>query len=212
MHDFLRNISDSYNRVATEYKAFINELDHKPLDREILSRFARMTIDQGKVYDLGCGPGHISAYLKKSGIDVNGVDISEGMIREAKITYKDIDFFVGNMFDLDVANDQLAGVVAFYSIVNIPQENLFEVFKEINRVIKPGGNFLISFHIGNEKKQLTRFLDQDVLMDFYFFEPDIILQILEKVGFVIDDVVIRYPYRGVEYQSKRAYILSTKNK
>jgi ubiquinone/menaquinone biosynthesis C-methylase UbiE len=210
LHDFIRNITDSYNRVATGYKIFINELDHKPLDREILSRFAKMTIDQGKVYDLGCGPGHIAAYLKKNGVDVKGIDISEGMIRQAQMIHNDIEFLVGDMFNLNITDDQLAGVVAFYSIVNIPQENLFEVFKEINRVIKPGGHLLISFHIGNETKQITRFLEQDVAMNFYFFEPDVIIHILEMVGFVMDDVVIRYPYQGVEFQSKRAYILSTK--
>jgi trans-aconitate methyltransferase len=36
----------------------------------VVARFAKMTIDQGKVYDLGCGPGHIAAYLKTNGVDV----------------------------------------------------------------------------------------------------------------------------------------------
>jgi ubiquinone/menaquinone biosynthesis C-methylase UbiE len=202
LHDFLRNITDSYNRVAAAYKIFINELDHKPLDREILTRFAKMTIDQGKVYDLGCGPGHIAAYLKKNGVDIKGIDISEGMICQAQMIHDDIEFVVGDMFNLNIVDNQLAGVVAFYSIVNIPQENLFEVFKEINRVIKPGGNLLISFHIGSETKYITRFLEQDVSMNFYFFEPDVIIHILEMVGFVIDDVIIRYHIRVLNFKVK----------
>ena len=45
----------SYDRVAQEYaRRMLHELDHKPLDRELLDRFAKQVIDKGRVADLGC--------------------------------------------------------------------------------------------------------------------------------------------------------------
>lgn len=149
-------------------------------------------------------------YLKANGSDVFGIDLSECMIEEARLLHENIDFFIGDMFNLKITDEELAGVVAFYSIVNIPQDKLTDAFQEINQVMKPGGKLFISFHIGNEERLVTRFLEQDVSMKFYFFEPDAIVQILEEAAFAIDDVVIRYPYKEVEYQSRRAYIMATK--
>lgn len=209
-YDFLKNVTEGYNRVAEEYTTFYHELDHKPLDRDLLSRFARITSGQGKVCDLGCGPGQIASYLKSAGSDVFGIDLTEGMIQQARLLNSEIEFFVGDMFHLELADEELAGIAAFYAIVNIPQDKLVEAFKEMNRVLKPDGKLLLSFHIGNEEKYITSFLEKDVDMRFYFFEPDSIIQILESAGFTIDDAVIRYPYKDVEFPSRRAYIMATK--
>jgi len=43
------------------------------------------------------------------------------------------------MMDLDLEDETLAGIAAFYSIVNIPQESLPLVFREMARVLQPNG-------------------------------------------------------------------------
>lgn len=211
MQEFLKNVSESYNKVAKDYRVFANELDHKPLDRDLLSRFSKLTDGQGKVCDLGCGPGQIAAYLKGLGSNVIGVDLSENMIEEAKSLHDNIEFLAGDMFNLSFLNEELAGVAAFYSIVNIPLDRLRDAFLEIHRVLKSAGTFLISFHIGNnEEKHITTFLEQDVSLNFYFFEPESIIELLEETGFNVDEVIIRFPYKALEFQSKRAYLFATK--
>ena len=57
----------TYDLVAPRYaERFVGELDHKPFDRALLERFAarwRPVAADLPVCDLGCGPGHIGAYL-----------------------------------------------------------------------------------------------------------------------------------------------------
>ena len=51
------HIRACYDAVAREYaEKFAGELAHKPLDRELLTRFANEVRGRGEVYDLGCGP------------------------------------------------------------------------------------------------------------------------------------------------------------
>ena len=146
-----RSIRQSYDRLADEYTRRISgELQHKPLDRQLLSRFAREVIGRGKVCDLGCGPGHIARYLRDAGTTVFGLDLSPRMLERARRLNPDISFVEGNMLALDLPDGTIAGIAAFYSIVHTPQDSLPAVFREMQRVLLPGGLLLLAFHIGDE--------------------------------------------------------------
>jgi hypothetical protein len=63
--DYIRTCCDA---VAQGYvDRFAGELAHKPLDRELLDRFASQVRGRGKVYDLECGPGQTTAFLHGRG-------------------------------------------------------------------------------------------------------------------------------------------------
>jgi ubiquinone/menaquinone biosynthesis C-methylase UbiE len=208
----LEKVRNCYDLTAAEYtKKFSGELFHKPLDRLLLKRFADENKDKGIIADLGCGCGHTTKFLKDSGVgELIGIDLSPAMIRQASQTNEDIKFEVGNMLDLRVQPEEFAAVLAFYSIVHFIPEELEKAFAEIHRVLKPFGQFLFSFHVGDEETHLDEFLDQKVDVTFYFFEVDAILQILGNAGFRVIDAAIRYPYQDFEYPSKRAYITAEK--
>jgi len=54
----------SYDRVAERYAETIgDELDHRPLERGLLDAFASLLGPDARVADIGCGPGHVTAYL-----------------------------------------------------------------------------------------------------------------------------------------------------
>lgn len=206
------SVRESYNKIADAYaRRYADELQHKPLDRELLSRFAISVKGRGEVCDLGCGPGHIARYLWNEGVHICGLDLSPAMIDQARKLNPDIAFRVGNLMALDVGDERLAGIVAFYAIVNIPEISLPTVFVEMRRVLKPGGWLLLSFHLGDDAVRPDELLGQPVSMVFFFFQPFTIRRLLEAAGFAIEDVVEREPYSpDVEHQSRRAYILARK--
>ena len=99
----LSNYQSSYDRIAEEYTVRIaGELKDKPLDRMLLEGFAARVNGTGRVCDLGCGPGHVARYLHDRGVDIFGVDLSPGMLEQARKLNSNIEFQQGNMLALDV--------------------------------------------------------------------------------------------------------------
>jgi ubiquinone/menaquinone biosynthesis C-methylase UbiE len=206
-----RSIRESYDRLAEEYtRRIADELQHKPLDRELLDRFAKETRGRGDVCDMGCGPGHVARYLRDAGASVFGLDLSPGMLEQARKLNPDISFREGNMLALDIPDGTLAGVTAFYAIVNIPRKSVPLVFREIRRVLQSSGLLLLAFHTGNEVLHEEELWGQRISMDFLLFQPSEIGLDLEKAGFTIEEIVEREPYPDVEYPSRRAYIFARK--
>src|SRR5262249_54181649 len=149
---------EGYDRLADEYaRRLFHELEQKPFDRELLHRFAAEVDGRGQVCDVGCGPGQVARYLYDRGATVFGLDLSPGMLQQARQLNPKITFREGNMLALDIPDGTLAGITAFYAIVNIPKRLLPVVFGEFHRVLEPGGQLLLAFHIGNaaaEEKEL----------------------------------------------------------
>ena len=205
------SIRESYDRLAEEYaRRIANELEHKPLDRGLLDRFARATAGRGEICDIGCGPGHVTRYLHHAGAPVFGLDLSPGMAEQARKLNPHIPFRVGNMMALEIAADTLAGVVSFYAIVNIPRQSLPLVFQEIKRVLRPDGLLLLAFHVGEEVLHEDELWGQKISMDFLLFPTSAIKSDLEAADFEIEEIIERPPYPDVEYPSRRAYIFARK--
>jgi len=200
-----------YDTVAKEYaEAFSGEHEKKPRDQEILRRFSQEVGDRRPVWDFGCGPGHTAQYLKNLGIEISGLDLSEKILEQARLIHPEIDFRKGNILELEFENDSIAGVVAFYAIVHFTEEQAGIAFREVFRVLQPGGIFLFTYHIGEETIHINEFLGKKVDIDFMFFTTDFISSCLKDSGFEKVAIIEREPYPGVEYESRRAYVFAIK--
>src|SRR5262245_22140760 len=94
----ISSLRAGYDEVADEYvRRIYDELANKPFDRKLLDDFAESIrkevrgrdapggdtrsdgMRHGPVLDVGCGPGHVSRYLRDRGVDMHGLDLSAGM-------------------------------------------------------------------------------------------------------------------------------------
>jgi SAM-dependent methyltransferase len=203
----------SYDRVADEYvRRIFDELQHKPLDRQLLDRFAASVRDVGPACDMGCGPGHVARYLHEQGVQVCGVDLSPAMVEQARRLTPGVEFRQGDMMALDAPDGAWLGIAAFYSMIHIPRDDMARALVELRRVLRPGGLLLLAFHIGDETKHLDEWWGQSVCVDFFSFRSAEVAAYLAEAGFEIEEIVEREPYPDVEHQSRRSYIFARRPK
>jgi SAM-dependent methyltransferase len=205
-------IRSSYDRVADAYAgAIFDELKNKPFDCDQLARFAAATTGRGRVCDMGCGPGQVARHLHEAGADAFGLDLSAGMIEQARRLNPAIEFSIGNMLALDLPHGSLAGIAAFYAIVNLPAALRPRAFCEMARVLRPGGLLLLTFHIGGAVLGVKELWGRPITMEFYTLDRATIEVEIGEAGLEIVEVLERDPYPApIEHQSRRAYLFARK--
>ncbi len=151
--DWLAEARWSYDNAAEGYADFMSSgLDAHPDARGALAWFVEALRDlSGRVVDAGCGPGHVTEYLARTGLDIYGTDISPRMIDIAQRTHPHLRFAVESFTDMDCDSDTHAGVLSFYAIVHVPDHDMPAVAREFYRVLRPGGVAMLAFHEGDSR-------------------------------------------------------------
>ena len=153
MTDYLEDIRVSYDTVAVDYARIVSS--GFPWELPMLTNFASLVGPAGKVLDVGCGPGRVTALLQSLDLAAFGIDLSPGMIEVARRDHPELRFEVGSMTALDLPDDDLGGIVSWWSVVHLPSEALAQALAEFHRVLAPGGRLLIGFHVGTESTHKT---------------------------------------------------------
>jgi ubiquinone/menaquinone biosynthesis C-methylase UbiE len=182
----------SYDIIAADYAEFLaNELDDRPVDRAMLAAFAEIAGAGGRVADVGCGPGRVTTLLHDLGLDAYGMDLSPGMLAVARKAYPHLLFEEGTMSALDVADGELAGIVAWYSIIHIAPHQRPAVFAEFHRALAPGAPLLLAFQVGDESLRVSEALGHEVALDFQRLRPERIADELTAAGFAMYATLVR---------------------
>ena len=193
---YLHAIRAAYDTVAVDYAALLRtELASKPLDRALIRAFAELVqaAGNGPVADLGCGPGRVTGYLHSLGLAAFGVDLSPAMVDEARRAHPNLRFDEVSMSALDLPDRTLGGIVAWYSIIHTPPEQLPAVFAEFHRVLAPGGYLLLAFQVGDALVHLGHAYGHDISLDVYRRLPEVVSERLSKSGLVVFARLAREP-------------------
>ncbi|RZT82242.1 methyltransferase family protein [Micromonospora violae] len=188
--DWLAETRTSYDTVAVSYAHLVRDLlAESPYERAALASFAELVAAAGggPVADVGCGTGRITAHLRTLGVDAFGIDLSPGMIDVARRDHPGLRFEVGSMTDLDLADGSVAGVVAWYSLIHVPDDQIDAVFAHFRRVVRPGGPLLLGFHVGDETTLKTEgYGGHPMNVHVHRRQPAQVAAWLRRHGFTVD--------------------------
>jgi SAM-dependent methyltransferase len=151
--DAIETTQKTYDRIAAGYSTRIDELTGGSwigeFERGLLDRFMAMVGRPGAIIlDIGCGSGRDTQYLREKGAVILGVDISRGMLREARRRLGE-----GILAQMDMRSPGLAGGVfdgvwANGCIYHVPKGEVAGVLEEVRRVLKARGVFSFNFKAG----------------------------------------------------------------
>ncbi|MDI3403999.1 class I SAM-dependent DNA methyltransferase [Streptomyces cavernicola] len=182
--DTLHATREAYDAIAPTYaEMFQDPLRERPLERALLSGFAELVREsgEGRVLDLGCGPGDFTAHLDGLGLQAFGLDASPVMVELARGAHPGLRFEVGSMASLDVADGVLGGVLSRWSVIHTPPRDVPVILAEIARVLAPGGHLLIDFPATDGPHVETQSYDHAVVTA-YRWCPDHLAGLLRGHG------------------------------
>lgn len=191
-------IFEQWEANAEDFAALVDGLG-TPHHQKILNPCVERLLGdvQGKrLLDAGCGEGYLSQYYAQRGADVVGVDISEKMITMCKQKSKDqsIDFFVGDICDLDLFEDSSFDIVLCNLVLlNVPCFG--EALREFFRVLRVKGLLVFSvvhpafnvfgpgrWELGERNQESGRRKGLHFIMDNYFDEKEYLIKWKTRTG------------------------------
>jgi SAM-dependent methyltransferase len=137
-------VREAYSSVSQQYIGLFKGGWHEHEDDTALVRDC-LTGLTGPVLDLGCGPGHWSAYLHSLGVRVTGIDMVPEFISHAGATYPGPRFRLDSMTELDFPEHSVAGILSWYSTIHTAPRELGRVLAEFRRLLAPSGVLVVGF-------------------------------------------------------------------
>jgi SAM-dependent methyltransferase len=172
-------VRDAYSSTSAQY---IDLFDGAGLNHEEDTALVRryLTGLPGRVLDLGCGPGHWSAYLHSLGVDVTGVDVVPEFIAHARASHPGPTFQLSSMTQLDISDHAIAGILAWYSTIHLTPPALDRVLTEFRRLLVPGGVLVVGFFASDD--DVATF--DHAVVTAYRWPVDVLVEHLAAAGFV----------------------------
>ena len=176
LFDHLAHTIQMYDQLAEVYASkWYNSSVLDPL----IDNFCNMLPQGAVILDAGCGCGRDVRLLRERKFDVVGVDLSSGLLHEARFRLPGAYFRLMDIRQLKYPNNLFDGIICAAVINHLVEEDLFAALQNFVRVLKPGGIACITFKTGDgtEYDHFRRF--------YYFYSKEKIAKIFRDFGFEI---------------------------
>ena len=167
-----------YDQIAADYAVRWGGLR---LERA-LNAFAGRVIGPRRVLDLGCGPGRDVGFLTHLGCQVFGLDLSSGMLAEARRRLPGAPLLCADLRTLPLASHSLDGIWACASLVHLRRAQLPGALDETVRLLRPpAGVLYLALKGGQGERWVTGRRCRRYF--FTYYQPAQVRTLLEHAGF-----------------------------
>jgi SAM-dependent methyltransferase len=168
----------SYNTISSLYAEYTKDR----LLQFQLTKFISLLPEKGKVLDAGSGVGRDSAYLKEDGVEVIPVDLSEGMIDEAK--KYGVETLKGDLLKM-VSNEEFIGVWCMATLQDIPKEEAPKLIQNFHKALKKEGILYVAVKEGEGEEIIEKEKYGNVPRFYAFYKEEELNNLLKQNGFEI---------------------------
>ena len=186
---------EGYDQMAEVYANHVAlEMTVPNITRCTLDAFAHKVrkLGPGSVADVGCGSGHVTAYLAKLGLDIFGVDNSPELLQIARSGNPEIRFEAGQLASLPAETGSLLAVISKHSLIHTPADLVPAALNEFARVLAPGGSLFVSF-FGSEYPATHGTAFDHAVTTAYQLDVEIMATMLNAAGFDEEVRIVRQP-------------------
>lgn len=147
VQNYYNDIAANYDssRFSNTYGKFIDKQERLFLDVHVNSK---------NTLNLGCGTGRFMEYCS------TGVDFSKKMLAIAEENYPEGEYYLNNAETTPFENNTFDTVICFHVLMHLTPQDTAAIFREVNRILKPGGRFIFDYPSA-ERRKLTRYKAQN---------------------------------------------------
>ena len=174
---------ETYNKYATIYAQYTKE---KLLQFQ-LEKFISLLFSKGKILDAGCGCGRDSLYLIENGLNVIAVDLSEGMIKEAK--KNEVNAIKGDLL-LMKSNKEFAGIWCMATLHSIPKTDAPKLMKNFYSALEKEGILYIAVKEGEGEHLIEKKRYENSPIFYAFYKKEELEDLLKSCNFEIIELII----------------------
>lgn len=172
-------IAAAYDSRAAEYIAIAGSIDQMDAaDRSFIGHWRDST--SGTLLDAGCGPGLWTGFLHDGHRDVTGIDLSAEFLTSARLSFPHLRFERGSFRALPLEDASFGGILAWYSLIHTPPEDVPAVLAEFARVLAPGGSLLLGYFDGPPREQFSH-----AVAPAFFWSADALSALLADAGLTV---------------------------
>ena len=184
MKDEIKSTIEVYDKFSEQ---FANHTDVM-IPQFYLNKFISY-LDGKKILDVGCGPGRDVRYFLDEGMKPYGVDLSSGLLKEAKKRGKG-NYLQMNMMKLGFKDKSFDGIWSLSSVLHIKKKDASIAAKEFSRVLKKGGVLFLGLKEGQGEIMKESPTIPGAKRFYAFYEMHEAEELLRENGFEILSAVI----------------------
>ena len=170
----------SYDAIAEQFSDYW--FDHPP--QHELDQFLRRLTPNSSVLDAGCGPGHHAQILARAGHNVVAIDLSGGMLTQARRRVRSIRLLWMDMQELKFNPGTFDAIWCSAAAHHAPREELLPMLEGFRRVLKSGGLLGLNLQVRRRSEIVERKLDHRFFE--YHRHGGEIADLLHAAGFVVE--------------------------
>lgn len=185
-------VAAAYDAIAAAYAGpAAARLERNWFDRALIERIGAEA--DGPVMDLGCGPGHIAAFLAARGVEAHGVDASPRMIEEARARHPGVPFEVGRFDQMLRPRDAPAwgAIIAWFAFIHLAPSELAGALRLAGNTLRPGGAIVVALEAGSGVVRHEELDGVPIDVDVVEHEFDEVLAAIGEAGLTVDEWYVR---------------------
>jgi len=134
------------------------------------------------VLDAGCGPGRDLAAFRQAGCWVIGIDLSAGMLAEARRRVPGAILAQMDLRALAFADASFDAIWAMASLLHLPREEAAGVLIAFHQIVRPGGLLFLALKAGAGDAELPDSDHAEAWRYFVYYQPGEIVAALHSTG------------------------------